>query len=146
MSDANGRVGAVSPFTRARVEMVHFADRKAGVAGVHLPHAMETKQPRVGETLLARPLPSPQIPSASLVVLGVSGARAFGRPAHRDHAPASFARDHGVAGVGARGEAGGDREAGDDRVKGLTVHTRLGGRKSMRSSRGRCGGDYESTG
>jgi integron integrase len=35
----------------ARVELIHTADRKAGVAGVYLPHAMETKQPRAGETL-----------------------------------------------------------------------------------------------
>jgi hypothetical protein len=31
--------------------MIHYADRKAGVAGVSLPHALEGKQPRAGEAL-----------------------------------------------------------------------------------------------
>ena len=38
----------------ARVEMIHLADRKARVAGVYLPHAMEVKQPRAAEALPAR--------------------------------------------------------------------------------------------
>jgi integron integrase len=35
----------------ARVEMIHLADRKAGLAGVHLPHAMEVKHPGAAVTL-----------------------------------------------------------------------------------------------
>ena len=34
---------------RARVEQLHRADREAGLAGVALPQAMETKQPRAGK-------------------------------------------------------------------------------------------------
>ena len=36
---------------RARVELIFAADRKAGLAGVHLPGALETKQPKAGESL-----------------------------------------------------------------------------------------------
>ena len=35
----------------ARVEMIHYADRKEGLAGVHLPDALATKQPKAGESL-----------------------------------------------------------------------------------------------
>jgi len=35
----------------ARVEMIHREDREAGLAGVHLPEALATKQPRAGLSL-----------------------------------------------------------------------------------------------
>ena len=35
---------------RGRVEQIHAADRKAGLAGVHLPHALETKHRAAGES------------------------------------------------------------------------------------------------